>query len=154
MPTIEEAQEFIARELRERLQHLIGESYDPEKIKETVRVAIGSIYEHLGVFPKDSELTALSELLVVSFSGMPEDFDPKALLAQISDPTLERLASRIGECAFPANLLSIEWMKRVGNIVDWDFRQNGSQTADVVIVPKCPLKRIALDLVVDPEEMN
>ena len=154
MQTIEEAKEFIARELRESLQHLVGQPYDPEKIKETLLAALRPIYESLGVPTTGPEIRALSELLVISFLGMPEDFDPKALLAGISDSTLALMASRLGGDYFPANLLSIEWMRRQGNIVDWSFKRNSAVDADITFVPKFPVKQITAEFLVDPEEKN
>ena len=154
MLTVEEAQEFIADELKKSLQPLIGQSYDLEKIKEHLLESLGHIYKSLGVTHLSSEIEALSELLVVGFLGMPEKFDPKAILSRVSDSTLALMASRLGSSAFPANLLSVEWMKRSGNIVDWEFQQDGTQAANIILVPKYSLNRIAFDLLADPEEKN
>jgi hypothetical protein len=154
MLDIEEAQEFIANELKKQLQHLIGEPYDPDKIRQTVLATITPLFKSLGVNPQEVENKALSEILVVSFLGMPKDFDPKALLAQVSDRTLELLAERIGQCAFPGNLFALEWFKRQGSIVDWEFKRDSAEAACISFTPKRPLECVVGTYIIDPEEKN
>lgn len=148
---VESSVEFIARELKKALGGLIGKPHDPEAIRSIVRDQIGKISASLGV-RADEEHEALSELLVVGFLGMPVDFNPKAILARVSDRTLALLAERLHDCAFPVNLISFEWMRRTGNIKDWTFSRESDQTANISVVPKHHLTGHTTDDIVRQEE--
>jgi hypothetical protein len=153
MLAIEEVREFVANELRKQLQHLIGEPHDPEQIRKTVQDAILPIYRSLGVSPNEAESKSLSDILVVGFLGMSEDFDPKALLENISDRTLGLLADRLGEATFPGNLFGLEWLKRQGNICDWSFCRENAHAANLSIIPRYSINHIAADIL-SSEEKN
>jgi hypothetical protein len=150
----EEAKAYIERELKERLQSFIGQTHDPEKIRQTVLDSLSGIYKNLGLGPTDDETTALSELVAVGFLGMPEDFDPKKIVGRLRDHTLDMLVDRLGGTSFPTNLLTLEWMKRKGNIVDWTFTRTDSQGGNVEITPKKHLNLIQTTFLVDPEDKN
>jgi len=136
MSSIEEAEKFIADELRKQLEHFIGEPCDPDKVRMAVRDALTPIYKSLGILPQEVESKVLSEILVVGFLGMPEDFDPKSLLESVSNRTLGLLVDRLGQAGFPGNLFGLEWSKRQGNILDWSFHRENAQAANLSVIPK------------------
>ena len=147
-------EELIEKALRDRLQEFIGKAHEPIQIRAAVLEQLEnlSVLKGVSTVPTKEELQALSDIMVVGFLGMPEDFNPKKILAGISDHILDHLADCLISAQFPTSLLTLEWMKRKGNIIDWEFSRVDSQSANVKITPKASLNYIKLDLAVEAED--
>lgn len=151
--TPEELAKFLQESISKGLKKFVGEPLDTgvmkAKVKEMVEDTLG---RSRGPLWEDG-LTALSELFTTDFCGMPEDFDPKALLARVNDLLLHQFAKQLtGEVTGASAFLFLEFMKRKGDLQDWRFTRTSETAGNLEMLSNKPIEHVELTYVFEEEK--
>lgn len=144
--TVDQQIEFIKTELAKSMHSMLGHPSDVEAVKQVVADEL----HHLLTLPAgDPWLDQLASVLMLDWTGIPEGFDPKAVLATVPTCLLDEFCDRLsGAVSGASDLLALERMRRRGDVIDWSFERIDATHATTTMQLKEPLKFIQIDVTV------
>jgi hypothetical protein len=145
--TKEEAVEFVQTSLEQSLKGFIGK---PADLLDAKRVMEDEL-QHLLQTPVSPWTDALADVLVLDWAGIPEGFDPKAVLENVPTHILARFCDGLtGEVHGACGLVVLERQRRRGDVLDWAFERIDETHARTTMTLKEPMKYITLDVTLEP----
>lgn len=149
--SLAEKEAFVRDYVKKSLDRHLRTGLSPESVdslKKGILEAIEGLKDRkLLSNPTDDELNALTSIILIDWVGLGEDFDPKAILARISESTLHQFADcyrweSLDEGPFAVKLLLLESRRRLGVLTDWTFERVDESTANLTYTFAQPLRRL------------